>query len=227
MKKLLLVIGVILSFFLLTSGYINAEEICGCANKFNGKLRILKDNSECRKWENKICWGSGDCPITVEEFDALIARIELLESFAFHRFTDMGDGTIRDNTTRLIWLKNANAFGKMNWYDAVDAVANLSSGEHGLTDGSVNGDWQLPTYEQLHSLVNLNYTYPALCNTIGDGQWSEGDAFTGVQSDYYWTSNEIDTMGEPAAVNIYFGNGEEYYDWKLGSAHVWPVRSSN
>jgi hypothetical protein len=31
------------------------------------------------------------------------------------RFTDNGDGTITDNLTGLIWLKNANCFGLRNW----------------------------------------------------------------------------------------------------------------
>ena len=31
------------------------------------------------------------------------------------RFTDNADGTITDNLTRLIWLKDANCFGTSNW----------------------------------------------------------------------------------------------------------------
>ena len=34
--------------------------------------------------------------------------------FSEPRFTDMRDGTVRDNDTGLIWLKDANAFGEMN-----------------------------------------------------------------------------------------------------------------
>ena len=31
------------------------------------------------------------------------------------RFTDNGDGTVADNQTGLIWLKNANCFGQRAW----------------------------------------------------------------------------------------------------------------
>jgi hypothetical protein len=31
------------------------------------------------------------------------------------RYTDNDDGTVTDNNTGLIWLKNANAFGRQNW----------------------------------------------------------------------------------------------------------------
>ncbi len=33
------------------------------------------------------------------------------------RFTDNADGTVTDNLTGLIWLKNANAFGAWDWTD--------------------------------------------------------------------------------------------------------------
>ncbi len=36
------------------------------------------------------------------------------------RFTDNGNGTVTDNLTGLIWLKNANPCGPKNWYDAIN-----------------------------------------------------------------------------------------------------------
>src|SRR3990172_5700801 len=35
------------------------------------------------------------------------------------RFMDNGDGTVTDNLTGLIWLKNANCFGTRNWASAL------------------------------------------------------------------------------------------------------------
>lgn len=60
MKKLLIVISVILSLFLLSVVSVSAEEICGCTNKFTGSLRILKDGANCGWWENDLCWETGD-----------------------------------------------------------------------------------------------------------------------------------------------------------------------
>ena len=34
------------------------------------------------------------------------------------RFKDNGDGTVTDNCTQLIWLKNANCFGEQQWSEA-------------------------------------------------------------------------------------------------------------
>jgi hypothetical protein len=35
------------------------------------------------------------------------------------RFTDNGDGTVTDNLTGLIWLKNADCFGSRTWHEAL------------------------------------------------------------------------------------------------------------
>ena len=59
------------------------------------------------------------------------------------RFTDNGDGTVADNLTGLIWMKNANCFGTRSWEGALFDANTLADGSCGLTDGSVAGDWRL------------------------------------------------------------------------------------
>ena len=44
------------------------------------------------------------------------------------RFTDNINGTVTDNLTRLIWMKNANAFGTKTWADALTTANGLKSG---------------------------------------------------------------------------------------------------
>jgi len=141
------------------------------------------------------------------------------------RFTDMGDGTIRDDDTGLIWLKYANCFGKMSWWDAMNAAASLAHGQCGLTDESEPGDWRLPTKEEWEAFYSTVYDNPALVNTMGDGQWSEdGDAFIRVQSFHYWSSTEYDSSNAWYAA-MYFGvMANDYKDYSL---YVWPVRSDN
>ena len=56
------------------------------------------------------------------------------------RFTDLGNGTVRDNETELIWLKNANCFRWKNFDKAMELVDELRSGQCGLSDGSIAGD---------------------------------------------------------------------------------------
>ena len=60
------------------------------------------------------------------------------------RFTDNVDGTVTDNLTGLVWLKNANCFVQTNWTSAIIDANQLASGSCSLSDGSAAGDWRLP-----------------------------------------------------------------------------------
>lgn len=139
------------------------------------------------------------------------------------RFTDNGNGTVTDNRTGLIWLKNANCFGTKNWDDAMDKAPALHSGECGLTDGSNKGDWRLPTKEEWEAFIDPNYFDPALSNAAGTGKWTEGDAFNNVQSGYYWSSTTHDQF-TPFASNMYMYDGRVGPTRKTNSTYVWLVR---
>ena len=56
------------------------------------------------------------------------------------RFTDNGNGTVTDNLTGLIWLKDAGCLGEQTWANALNSANTLNSGECGLSDGSQEGD---------------------------------------------------------------------------------------
>lgn len=60
-----------------------------------------------------------------------------------------------DDLTGLIWLKDADSFSTFNWTNALVACNTLNTGEHGLTDGSQEGDWRLPNAGELLSLADL------------------------------------------------------------------------
>ena len=142
--------------------------------------------------------------------------------------TDMENGTILDNITGLIWLKDANAFGLMSWDDATEAVQLLNSGELGLTDGSEEGDWRLPTVEEWEAFVNTAYKTPALANTAGDGQWTEGDAFVNVQLDKgYWSSTLDDDDDSDNVWGVEVNSGSVASGSKLYNLYVWPIRSGD
>jgi hypothetical protein len=71
------------------------------------------------------------------------------------RFTDNNNGTVTDNLTGLIWMKNANAFGMRTWAQALsDANGLHDDGINDLKDGSQAGDWRLPNRKELESLVD-------------------------------------------------------------------------
>jgi len=172
--------------------------------------------------------GECDCPITQEQLDEIYARIESLESLeppqVTTRFTDMDDGTIRDNDTGLLWLKNANCFITMSFWDAQTAADSLAHGDCDLTDGSVVGDWRLPTKEEWEAFMSAVYDNPALVNTVGDAQWSEEDAFIEVQSSYYWSSTVESFIISSYCADMALGvtTLKSYND----SHNVWPVRDN-
>jgi hypothetical protein len=140
------------------------------------------------------------------------------------RFTDNSNGTVKDNLTGLIWLKNANCFGTRSWSDAVSDANGLASGSCGLSDGSVAGAWRLPNRNELASLVDAGFYNPALSNDAGTAKWGTGtSSFTGVQSNVYWpsTTNAANTS---SAWGVGFSGGVVNSYGKTLAYYVWPVR---
>lgn len=141
------------------------------------------------------------------------------------RFSDNANGTVTDNLTGLIWLKDANAFGTLLWSNALTACSTLNSGEHGLADGSVEGDWRLPTIKELLSLLCCRYYNPALSNTAGTGHFEPGEPFANLQSWYWSSSTRAGDTIQAWGIRMYNGfeesmpKGGPYYP-----PYVWPVR---
>jgi hypothetical protein len=78
------------------------------------------------------------------------------------RFTDNSDGTVTDNLTGLIWLKNAGCFEGQRWACALSTAHSLADGSCGLTDGSMEGDWRMANVRELLSLIDYGNEAPAL-----------------------------------------------------------------
>jgi hypothetical protein len=174
--------------------------------------------------------------ILQEQINSLTERLNRIETLhgVEPRFTDMEDGTIRDNDSGLIWLKDASCDnlphtidGRADWENANDAAAALKDGTCGLTDGSKEGDWRLPTKAEWEAFMSQVYKNPALVNTVGDAQWSEGDAFNGVQFDvyFYWSSTEYENSGYAWCAKM--RDGSMTWTFDPLTYYVWPVRSIN
>ena len=152
------------------------------------------------------------------------------------RFTDNGDGTVTDNLTGLIWLKNANCSSFFigdntgtnlrTRNEALTSAIALSTGRCGLSDGSSAGDWQLPNVRELQSLVDYARFDPAVSNTAGTEQWSAGDSFDGVQSGNYWSRNFYAVVGQDGAWYVDLGSGivGPTSNNQTNTNYVWPVR---
>jgi hypothetical protein len=148
------------------------------------------------------------------------------------RFTDNSDGTVTDNLTGLIWLKDAScadlagtdADGKANWATAKTAASSLANGTCGLSDNSSVGYWRLPSVNEQQSLAHYGFYNPAVPNTAGTAKWTtDGQPFSGVQSGNYWTATTY-AYGSTSAWNVYLKFGFVYSDDKASTGYVWPVR---
>ena len=131
------------------------------------------------------------------------------------RFTDNTNGTVTDNLTGLIWLKDIGAFGDRNWTNGLNDCATLNTGEHGLSDGSAQGDWRLPNVRELFTIADFGQSIPAL---------PPGHPFTNYISwPEYWSSTTDDSNKTYAwGVNLDFGWAEQVT--KASTRIVWPVR---
>jgi hypothetical protein len=145
------------------------------------------------------------------------------------RYCDLGNGTVRDNFTGLVWLRNPRCLPVRRWQGALNLTAALGDGQCGLTDGTSPGDWRLPTQMELETLLDLRFANPSLSNAQGDSQWAQGDAFVGVENRFYWSSDRVDECvgAFPGAVAVHLGNGEARCRLIIiFFTRFWPVRAT-
>jgi len=137
------------------------------------------------------------------------------------RWCDQGNGTIKDMDTGLIWLKKADWSGIFSWsediYDSANQqISSLCDGSYqsGLSDGSVYGEWRLPTKREMELLVSGN-------EPVSE---SNPRAFTGVKQ-WYWTSTTVSTS-DSAAWYLNITNGTVSTITKTGAAlNIMAVRN--
>lgn len=143
----------------------------------------------------------------------------------FPRFINNNNGTVSDNLTGLIWLKNASCLGKLTWANALTSANGLASPNAAcsLSDGSVAGAWRLPNRSELSSLT----VFSAATNSTWLNDPTKSP-FTSVQSSNYWTSSTFVNTAS-LAWGVDFGNSSSpvlYGSSKAASTtnYVWAVR---
>ncbi len=165
-------------------------------------------------------------------------EVQAGEEWPSPRFAENGDGTVSDNLTGLVWLKDANCTdtvggvarggGLLNWPSALAWSRNLASGKCGLSDNSAPGDWRLPNIVELRSLIDYSRHDPAV---------PAGHPFINVRAIWYWssTTNPVYAAG---AYNVGMSRGSIHVTGKSPAAFgasrvkekdggrlgVWPVR---
>lgn len=120
------------------------------------------------------------------------ASLQLGAPLTSPRFIDNADGTLSDTVTGLVWLKQADCFNQ-TWSGAITAINSLASGQCGLTDASIAGQWRMPNRNEMLSLSDRAPTFPQA--SYLKGIYQSNSTVTGpvifnnfMVSNYYWTS---------------------------------------
>ncbi|HEC85341.1 MAG: hypothetical protein DRR19_32950 [Candidatus Parabeggiatoa sp. nov. 1] len=135
------------------------------------------------------------------------------------RFTDNGNGTVTDNRSCLMWLKDAGCVGQRAW-DAVDASTEVVTLINAANPACANytgtyTDWRLPSLSELVSL---------LTNDNKEFMVSPPSPLSGVRSSWYWSSstqaNYSDRAWDVDLSDGFVSNGGK----TMNALYVWPVR---
>jgi hypothetical protein len=176
----------------ITQGYHSGSgQVTGDADLVSGNIRAGVNLFGVSGNSNVVNTSSGDAATATIQFSkkAWVDGVEITGYLAggtacnpaatyspLKRWCHNGNGTITDTTTGLIWFSKGNNF----WGTYASCSANISylkNGIDGLTDGSSEYDWRLPTVKEMLTL------------TSGTEAISPGNQylFTGMQTGWYWT----------------------------------------
>jgi hypothetical protein len=164
-------------------------------------------------------------------------------------YVDCGNGTVTDNRTGLVWLKDADCFGEVYWWEAHTAAAALAdlpesantqcggpgdTCDCGLRDNSSPGDWRLPSIREWMEMVADAADHGCSPTITGDqGLFCWGSlqcglvttcSFDNVQpvGSGYWSSS-VEYGDEIWVVELV--DGQIYPFGTLAvTRNVWPVR---
>ena len=134
------------------------------------------------------------------------------------RFTDHGDGTIVDNLTGLMWLKDASCLERYSWEESFVIIRWLNdlSPKIKCEEYTVSYDnWQFPEMNQLEILLDGVQEEPA--------EWLNRQGTVNMQARDYWSSTENPlNLYHAWAMNMLAGGVRNYP--KSFRLHVWPFR---
>jgi len=114
------------------------------------------------------------------------------------------DGTVADIATGLMWMQSET--GKMTWEEALEYCETLEESGY--------DDWRLPNIKELWSLVNVEFTKPAVDKSF----------FSEISEESYWSST-TDVNSQERAWTTEFSFGIVSYEEKTNECYIRPVRN--
>ena len=163
------------------------------------------------------CWDSAGNPISCTG-TGQDGELQAGVPWPTPRFASLGDGTVVDYLTGLVWLQDAGCFAGQTWENALAEIAALNAGSRacaGYPAGTYS-DWHLPNVHEYASLWDYGEWGPAL---------PDDHPFVNNPFGDYWTSTTSNKFTERAWTG-HAGTGEIYDEdgHKTETAGVWAVR---
>ncbi len=137
------------------------------------------------------------------------------------RFTDNGNGTLTDNLTGFMWLKDGRCIKKKKWKDSLNAVADFNSNpaNYNCLEYTANySDWRLPNVNELESLTHYGASDSAA--------WLNSEGFAGVNDFYYWSAT-THQVNPSFAWLVKMSNGKKVANIRSNKYYILPVRAGN
>ena len=135
------------------------------------------------------------------------------------RFTifNTNQDVVLDNDSGLMWTRDANVGGTMDWANAITYCSNLTHATY--------SDWRLPSMtefsrDEVQGATNgLIDEYPS----ANEPALPLGHPFTSIQSSYYWSSTTYAGYTDYAWF-VGLRNGDVAPNTKVTAYYVWPCR---
>jgi hypothetical protein len=170
------------------------------------------------------------------------------------RFTDLGDGTVRDGRTSLVWARSANLpgvagpFEGLTWDEALAFVTDMNAGTR---PNLGHTDWRLPRVEELVGLLDAFWVagsglsctaagldggcrfrvpFAPFADVAESGYWSgtsaTGPRWSDGRGSYVPTAAGASAGDDPPDAWCVDGRAEAFPVTKAARRSLWPVRGA-
>ncbi len=152
-----------------------------------------------------------------------VACIRENYTYGVNDFSDIGDGTIMDNATGLMWAQDdsgSDAHDGLNWEEALAYVE-----EQNATNYLGYSDWRLPNVKELQSILDYNRS-PDTTDSAAIDPLFNATSFTNEAGEidyaFYWSgTTHANWTNNPGNAGAYvsFGRAMGYMDGQWSDVH--------